>query len=145
MTTFAQKERDTTLRYCPVFITDSVSSNNFFLEHQPSTIKVYRIKGDLTIAIEQRDQLFTLFFSVKSLDDKKYKITSTPDSKKDILVKYSFHSGGQVSYVSMTSGTVETSYDKQTKLWNIKVNGLLANFVGQSVTFFKVKADLSIP
>jgi hypothetical protein len=141
----AQKERDTVMNRCPVFITDSVSSNNFFLEHQPSTIKVYRTHGDLTIIIEQREQFFTLFFGVKNLDDKKYKITGSPGSKKDVLAKYSFRLGEQVSYVNMTSGTVETSFNKETKLWNIKVNGLLANFVGQSVTFFKVKADFSIP
>lgn len=141
----AQKERDTVLNHCPLFITDTVSANNFFLERQPSTIKVYRTKGDLTIAIEQREQLFTIFFGVKNLDDKKYTITGTPDSKKDVLAKYSFHAAGQVSYVNMTSGTIETSYDKQTKLWIIKVNGLLANYVGQSITYFRVKADFSIP
>ena len=144
ITASAQKEEDTLLNNCPVFITDSVSSNNFFLSHQPSTIKVYRTHGDLTITVEQRDQFFTLFFGVKNLDDKKYKITGSPGSKKDVLAKYSFRSGEQVSYVNMTSGTVETKFDKETKLWNIKVNGLLANFIGQSVTFFKVKADLFI-
>ena len=143
--TSAQKERDTVMSSCPVFITDSVSSNNFFLQHQPATVKVYRAKGDLTIAIEQRDQFFTILFGVKNLENKKYKISSRPGSKKEILAKYSFKSGDQVSYVNMTSGTVETNYNKQTKLWSIKLNGLLANFVGQTVTYFKVKADLVIP
>lgn len=141
----AQKEKDTLLNNCPVFITDSVSSNNFFLSHQPSTVKVYRSHGDLTITVEQREQFFTLFFGVKSFDDKKkYKITGSPGSKKEVLAKYSFRSGDQVSYVNMTNGTVETSFNKETKLWNVKVNGLLANFVGQSVTYFKVRADLFI-
>lgn len=144
LTASAQTERDSVLNRCPVYITDSVSSNNFFLEHQPSVLKVYRTKGDLIIAIEQRDQFFTLFFGSKNLDNRKYKIKPNPDSKKDVLAKYSFRSGEQVSYVNMTSGTVETNYNKETKLWNIKVNGLLANFVGQSVTYFKVKADLFI-
>ncbi|HRF19329.1 MAG TPA: hypothetical protein PK977_14235, partial [Chitinophagaceae bacterium] len=58
----AQTERDTVLKRCPVFITDTVSSNNFFIEARPATLKVYRVKGKLTIAVEQRDQFFTLFF-----------------------------------------------------------------------------------
>ena len=144
VTASAQKERDSVLNRCPVYIIDSLTSNNFFLEHQPSILKVYRNKGDLTIAIEQRDQYFTLFFGSKNLDNRKYKIKPNPESKKDVLVKYSFRSGAQVSYVNMTNGTVETSFNKETKLWNIKVNGLMANFVGQSVTYFKVKADLYI-
>ena len=141
----AQKERETVLTSCPVSITDSVSSNNFFLQHQPATVKVYRAKGDLTIVIEQRDQFFTILFGVKNLENKKYKISAKPGSKKEILAKYSFKSGDQVSYVNMTSGTVETNYNKQTKLWNIRVDGLLANFVGQTVTYFKVRAELFVP
>ena len=58
----AQQERDTILRRCPLFITDTVSSNNFFIEGLPATLKVYRVSGDLTIAIQQRDQFFTMFF-----------------------------------------------------------------------------------
>jgi hypothetical protein len=141
---FSQKERDTTVSRCPVFIVDTVSGNNFFLSHLPATIRVYRVKGDLTIAVEQRDQFFTLFFGKKKLENKKYNIASNPSSKKAVAAKYSFKSGGQVSYVTISNGTVETSFNKETGYWHIKVNGLLANLVGTSVTFFKVTADLYI-
>ena len=67
----AQEERDTALSRCPIYITDTVSSNNFFLEFQPSTLKVYRTKGDLTIVIQQRDQFFTILFNEKKLDERK--------------------------------------------------------------------------
>ena len=141
----AQQERDTTLNNCPVFITDSVSSNNFFMEQQPSIIKVYRSKGNLTITVEQRDQFFTLLFNGKRLANKKYKIGVNTRSETGVIAKYSFRLGQQVSYVNVTGGSVEASFDKKTKYWNIKVAGLLSNYVGQTVTYFKVKADFFIP
>ena len=140
----SQQERDTVLNKCPVFITDSVSSNNFFLELQQSTVKVYRLKGNLTITIEQRDQFFTLLFNDKKLINKKYKIGVNTKSKSGVAARYSFRLGDQVSYVNMTGGTVDAAFDKATKLWSIKVAGLLSNYVGQSVTLFKVKADFYI-
>jgi len=75
----AQEERDTVLRRCPVFITDTVSSNNFFIEARPATLKVYRVHGNLTIMIEQKDQFFTLFFRDKRLKNTKYKISVYPN------------------------------------------------------------------
>ena len=144
LSALSQQERDTVLNKCPVFITDSVSSNNFFLELQQSTIKVYRLRGNLTITIEQRDQFFTLQFNEKRLGNKKYKIGVNTKSKTAVDAKYSFRAGDQVSYVNVTSGTVDAAFDKATKLWSIKVAGLLSNYVGQSVTLFKVKADFYI-
>jgi len=55
------------LSRCPVFITDTVSVNNFFIEARPATLKVYRVRGDLTIVIEQREQFFSLFFMKRGL------------------------------------------------------------------------------
>jgi hypothetical protein len=144
LSAFGQKEGDTLYRRCPVFIVDTVSGNNFFLAHLPATVKVYRIKGELTVAIEQRDQIFTLFFGKKKLENKKYAIAANPQSKKVVAAKYAFKSGEQVSYVNVNKGTVETSFNKETGYWNIKVNGILANLVGTSVTYFKVTADFSI-
>ena len=63
----SQVSRDTVLSRCPVYITDTVSVNNFFLEARPATLKVYRVKGDLTVVVEQRDQFFSLFFHEKKL------------------------------------------------------------------------------
>ena len=140
----AQKESTTLLDKCPVFITDTLSPNNFFLEFQPATVKVYRAKGVLTITIEQKDQFFTLLFNRNKLKNTKYKIQSFANSKNELAAKYSFKSGDQVSYVNMTSGTVETKFNKESSLWQIKVNGLLSNYVGQSVTYFRVKAEFSI-
>lgn len=62
----AQVERDTTLTHSPVFITDTVSANNFFIEARPVLLKVYRVKNKLTIRIEQKYQFFTLYFHEKN-------------------------------------------------------------------------------
>ena len=51
----AQEERDTILTRCPVYITDTVSSNNFFLEPQPATLKVYRERGNLTVVMVDKE------------------------------------------------------------------------------------------
>lgn len=139
----AQQERDTILGRCPLYITDTVSSYNFFIDARPATLKVYRVSGDLTIAIEQKDQFFTMFFRDKRLKNGKYRISVNPDGK-EVAAKYSFRSGDQVSYVNVSSGTVEATYDKLAKLWRIKVNGLIANLVERSVTYYRVKADFSI-
>jgi len=144
LATSAQEERDTVLKRCPVYITDTVSSNNFFLEFQPSTIKVYRGKGKLVVEIRQRDQYFTMFFKDKKLDDKKYKIRVGARDNDEVEAKYSFRSGQQVSYVDVSSGLVETTFDKEKDLWHIKVNGLLKNLVERSITYYKVKADFYI-
>lgn len=141
---FAQQEGDTILKRCPVYITDTANYNNYFLEFQPATIKVDRVKGNLTIVIQQRDQYFSLFFGKKRLENKDYRIEKNADSKNEVAAKYSFRSGDQVSYVQMTSGTVKTNFNDTTKLWNVKVNGLLSNYVGRSISYFKVRADFNI-
>lgn len=141
---FAQQERDTVYKRCPLYITDTVSTNNFFIDRLPATIKVDRVKGDLKIIIQQKDQFFTLFFRDKKLKNTKYKMSSTPDGHSEMLAKYSFRSGDQVSYVDVSSGTVESIYDKEKSLWHLKVNGMIANLVERSVTYYKVRADFYI-
>jgi hypothetical protein len=140
----AQLERDTVVSRCPLFITDTLTSNNFFIEARPATIKVYRVRGDLTIVIEQKDQFFTMFFRDKRLKTGKYKITVSPDSRSELVAKYSFRSGEQVSYVNVSNGTVDVSFDKEKKLWRLKVIGTIANLVERSVTYYKVKADFTV-
>jgi len=140
----AQEERDTILSRCPIYITDTVTSNNFFLEYQPSTVKVSRAKGKLTIVVQQKDQFFTLFFRDKHLETNKYKIVGTDPSRNEVEAKYSFRSGATASYVSVTKGIVESAFDKEKDLWHIKVNGLLANMVANTVTYYKVKADFFV-
>jgi hypothetical protein len=140
----AQQERDTVLSRCPVYITDTVSSNNFFIEARPATLKVYRVKGDLTIVVEQKDQFFTMFFRGGKLKNNTYKISGNPDGRNEIAAKYSFRSGEQVSYVNVSSGSVQATYDKEKKVWKLKVTGLIANLVERTVTYYKVKADLTI-
>ena len=144
LSAFSQQERDTVLSRCPLFITDTATSNNFFLEARPATIKVYRVRGDLTIVIEQKEQFFTMFFRDKKLKNAKYKIDVSPNGWKELAAKYSFRSGEQVSYVNVSKGTVEVIYDKIKKLWQLKVDGLIANLVERSVTYYKVKANFSI-
>jgi hypothetical protein len=145
LSVFAQEERDTTFRRCPVFITDTVSSNNFFIEGQPCTMRVYRVKGDLTIELRQKDQYLTLFFHFKKLKNTKYKITVGGRGNDHVEARYSFRSGTQVSYVDVSSGTIESFFDKEKNMWNLKVNGLLANMVERSVTYYRVKTNLYFP
>ena len=140
----AQEERDTILSRCPVYITDTITSNNFFLEYQPSTVKVSRARGKLTIVVQQKDQFFTLFFRDKHLENNKYKIVVTDPSRNEVEAKYSFRSGGSASFVSVNKGIVESSFDKEKDLWHIKVNGLLANMAANTVSYYKVKADFFI-
>ena len=140
----AQIERDTTLSRCPVFIIDTVSGNNYFNEARSAILKVYRVKGDLVIAIEQKDQTFTLFFKDKRLKFSKYKIQTNPDTRNEIAAKYSFRIGDQVSYLNVSSGTVEVLYDKVKEQWGLKLNGLLANYLERSVSFYKVKANFVV-
>jgi hypothetical protein len=144
--THAQEEGDTVLNRCPVYITDTVSSNNFFLEVQPATVKVYRQNGNLTIQVAQKDQFFTLFFRERKLRNTKYKIVTTDRSKRDINAKYSFRSGTgtAASFVDVSSGNVETAWDKEKQLWRLKVNGMLTTLNDRSVTYYKVKADFFI-
>ena len=144
LATFSQQERDTVLGRCPLYITDTTTSNNFFLEARPATLKVFRVRGELTIVIEQKEQSFTLLFRDKKLKNTKYKISVNPDSKGELAAKYSFRSGEQVSYVNVSKGTVEVMYDKVKKLWYLKVNGMIANLVERSVTYYRVKADFTI-
>lgn len=137
----AQEEGDTTYKRCPVFITDTVSNNNFFIEARPATVKVYRSKGDLTIVIEQRDQFFTLFFNDKNLSTGTYKIMIGARKNNQVAAKYSFRSGDQVSYVNVSTGTVDVSFDEEKKHWRLKVNGMIANIVERSVSYYRTRAD----
>ena len=140
----AQQESDSTYRRCPLYITDTVSSNNFFIEALPATIRVFRVRGDLTIEIRQKEQYLTLFFHSKKLKNRTYKILKGGNNRPEVESRYSFRSGDQVSYVDLSKGTLESAYDKEKKLWRIKVNGLMANMVDRSVTYYKVKSDFYI-
>lgn len=140
----AQREGDTVLRHCPVFITDTGGYNNYFIQALPATITVDWSKGILSVVVSQKDQFFSLFFAKRHLENRTYSIVSNADSKKEVAIKYSFRSDDQVSYVTVTSGTVECSFDKETQLWKLKVDGLLSNYVGRSTSYFKVKATLFI-
>ena len=117
---FAQEERDTVYKRCPLYITDTATSNNFFLEALPATVKVDRIKGGLTIAIQQKDQLFSMFFNERKLKNAKFKIEPNGGKNREVIAKYSFGAGGQVSFVNVSKGTVESLFDKEKNLWHIK-------------------------
>jgi hypothetical protein len=140
----AQQERDTILKRCPVAITDTVSVNNFFIEALPATLKVYRVKGKLTIQVQQKDQFFTLFFHSKRLKNGSYTIALGSRGGNEVEATYSFKSGEQASYINVSSGKVEASFDKEKKLWRVKVNGMIANMVDRSVTYYRAKADFFI-
>ena len=140
----AQEERDTVLNRCPVYITDTATANNFFLEFQKTTLKVYRNQGNLTIGFQQKDQFFTVFFKEKKLRNGKYAIVSGERGKMEVNAKYSFMSGEQVSYVDVSRGTMESAFDKEKNLWHIKLTGQIANSVGRTVSYFKVRADFWI-
>lgn len=140
----SQVERDTILKRCPVFITDTVTSNNFFIEARPATLKVYRVKGKLTIAVEQRDQFFTLFFHDRKLKAGKYVIEPGSRGSREVEATYSFKTGDQASYIVLSKGTIDVSFDKEKNFWILKVGGLIANMVERSVTFYRVKAELFV-
>jgi len=138
----SQQERDTILKRCPVAITDTVSVNNFFIEALPATLKVYRVKGKLTIQVQQKDQFFTIFFHSKRLKNGSYDIAIGSRGGNEVEATYSFKSGEQVSYINVANGKLDASYDKEKKLWTVKVNGMIANLVDRSVTYYRAKANL---
>jgi hypothetical protein len=142
--TGAQDKQDTILRRCPVFITDTASSNNFFIEGMACTLRVYRVKGDLTVQVQQRDQFFALYFHVKRLKNKVYEIDDGSRSRKEVEAAYSFKSGDQVSFIGVSKGKLEVSFDKAKNMWHLVVNGTIRNMVERSVTYYRVKSDFYI-
>ena len=141
----AQEEGDTVYSRCPVSVLDTLTGNNYFIAHQPATVKVYRDHGELVIVIEQRGQFFTMFFHAKHLRNKRKYIISTDDrGRKELTAKYSFRSGESVAYINLSKGTATTNYDETTKLWHIVVTGLIANMGETRVTYFKARADFYI-
>jgi hypothetical protein len=144
---FAQHEGDSVYKRCPVAIKDTVTGNNYFIEHQPATVKTSRNNGNYKIVIEQKNQFFTMFFRVRGFSTKKkitYHISTDANSNGELSAKYSFRSGESVAYLDVVSGKVETSYDKATKLWHLKVTGLIASMGDTRVTYFKATADFYI-
>lgn len=138
----AQDSRDTVLSRCPVYITDTVSVNNFFLEARPATLKVYRVRGDLTIQVEQKDQFFTLFFHEKRLRNTTYDIEPGSRGRGEVEAAYSFRSGDQTALISLTDGKIESSYDKEKKMWRVKVNGVITNMSDRTLSYYRVRTDL---
>lgn len=141
-TGFSQESRDTVLSRCPVYITDTVSSNNFFIEARPVTLKVYRVRGDLTIVVEQKDQFFSLFFHDKRLRNTTYDIQPGSRSRGEVEAAYSFKSGDQVALISVSGGKIECSFDKEKKMWKLKVNGMITNMADRNVSYYRAKAEL---
>lgn len=143
----SQHEGDSVYKRCPVAVKDTATGNNYFIEHQPATVKTYRNKGNYTIVIDQKNQFFTMFFRVRGFSTKKkitYSISTDANSNGELSAKYSFRSGESVAFIDVSSGKVETTYDKATKLWHIKVTGLIANMGGSGVSYFKATADFYI-
>jgi hypothetical protein len=140
----SQQTRDTTLNRCPVYITDTVTGNNFFIEGRPCVIKVYKSGSNLRVVVEQRDQFFTLLFNAGKLKSRKYAIKVGSSANDEVGVKYSFKSGDQVSYIDLIKGSVITKYDKPKKLWQINIDGLIADLGERGVSYYKAKAELWI-
>lgn len=138
----SQVSRDTVLSRCPVYITDTVSVNNFFLEARPATLKVYRVKGDLTVVIEQRDQFFSLFFHEKKLRSTTYDIEPGSKSRGEVEAAYSFKSGDQTALISLSDGKIESSFDKDKKMWKLKVNGTITNMSDRTLSYYRVRTEL---
>ena len=144
---FSQQEGDSVYKRCPVSVKDTVTGNNYFIEHQPATVKTYRNKGKYTIVIEQKNQFFTMFFQDSRFSTKRkstYRISTDANNNGELSAKYSFRSGESVAFIDVSSGKAETTYDKATKLWRIKVTGLIANMGETRVTYFKAMADFYI-
>lgn len=140
----AQEEGDTVYSRCPIAITDTSGYNNYFTPHQSAIVKIEKTKGDLVITIQQKEQFFTMFFRQKKLVERKYKIGVGANNKNELDAKYSFRSGSRASYIDVTSGTVDVTYNKDSHLWNLKVDGMLSNLIEHSIAYYKVKADFSV-
>lgn len=138
---YGQADLDTTLPRCPVFITDTVSTNNFFIAARPAVVKVYRVKGKLTIRVEQKDQFFTLYFHDKKLKNTTYTIQPGSRGKAEVEAAYSFRSGDQSSFISVSRGMVETVFDETKQQWQLRVSGLIINQVERTATHYRVKAE----
>ena len=138
----SQISRDTVLSRCPVYITDTVSDNNFFLEARPATLKVYRVKGDLTVVVEQRDQFFSLFFHEKKLRNTTFDIEPGSKGRGEVEAAYSFKSGDQTALISLSDGKIESSFDKDKKMWKLKVNGTITNMSDRTLSYYRVRTEL---
>jgi len=138
----SQISRDTVLSRCPVYITDTVSVNNFFLEARPATLKVYRVKGDLTVVVEQRDQFFSLFFHEKKLRNTTFDIEPGSKGRGEVEAAYSFKSGDQTALISLSDGKIESSFDKDKKMWRLKVNGTITNMSDRTLSYYRVRTEL---
>ena len=138
----SQISRDTVLSRCPVYITDTVSVNNFFLEARPATLKVYRVKGDLTVVVEQRDQFFSLFFHEKKLRNTTFDIEPGSKGSGEVEAAYSFKSGDQTALISLSDGKIESSFDKDKKMWKLKVNGTITNMSDRTLSYYRVRTEL---
>jgi hypothetical protein len=143
-TAVAQVEKDTTLAHCPVFITDTVSANNFFIEARPVVLKVYRVKNKLTIRVEQKDQFFTLYFHEKKLRNATYKIEAGSTGKSEVEAAYSFRSGDQSSYISVAKGSIDCFFDPEKQSWQLKISGLIINQVERAATHYRVKGMILV-
>ena len=144
---FSQHEGDSVYKRCPVAIKDTITGNNYFIEHQPATVKTYRYKGNYTIAIEQKNQFFTMFFRDSRFSTKRkstYHISTDANNNDELSAKYSFKSGDDVAYIDVSSGKAETTYDKVTKLWHVKLTGLIGNMGETRVNYFKATADFYV-
>ncbi len=140
----AQSDRDTTLPLCPVFITDTTSVNNFFIEARPVLMKVYRVRGKLTVRVEQKDQFFTLYFHEKKLRNTTYKIQAGSTGKNEVEAAYSFRSGDQSSYISVSKGSIECFFDNEKQSWQLTISGLIVNQVERMVTHYRVKGKIVV-
>ncbi|HPN58316.1 MAG TPA: hypothetical protein PLU11_04045 [Chitinophagaceae bacterium] len=141
---YAQSDSDTTLAHCPVFITDTVTANNFFIEARPVLMKVYRVKGKLTIRLEQKDQFFTLYFHEKKLRNTTYKIQAGSTGKSEVEAAYSFRTGDQSSYISVAKGSIDCYFDTEKQSWQLNISGLIINQVERAVTHYRVKGKLVV-
>lgn len=140
----SQLSKDTVLSRCPVYITDTVSVNNFFLEARPSTLKVYRVRGDLTIVLEQRDQFFSLYFHEKRLRNTTYDIEPGSKGRGEVEVAYSFKSGDQVALINVSDGKIESVFDKEKKMWHVKVNGIISSMSDRTLSYYRARAEFWI-
>lgn len=144
ITVQAQSDSDTTLTQCPVFITDTVTANNFFIEARPVLMKVYRVKGKLTIRLEQKDQFFTLYFHEKKLRNTTYKIQAGSTGKTEVEAAYSFRSGDQSSYISVAKGSIDCYFDTEKQSWQLSISGLIINQVERMVTYYRVRGKIVV-
>ena len=60
----------------------------------------------------------------------------------EVEAAYSFKSGDQTALISLSDGKIESSFDKDKKMWRLKVNGTITNMSDRTLSYYRVRTEL---